>query len=133
MSPGFLIKQLREKHLIEWECLCNVSYFKEKYLFCFKCSKYKGVYMRPKIKFCSAMRKTSAYISFIVGKMKWNSFVFWSFDLLSLLWWNICMHGWFHFGVVFTYLFSPEMKFYHWQNHHNEIKPARSFSSGYLM
>ena len=41
-----------------------------------------------KWKFASPWKKLCCLIVFIATEMKWNSFLFQSFDLLSLFWWN---------------------------------------------
>ena len=45
----------------------------------------EGVYMRPEMKFHFDVKKKIIFtLVFIAGKFKWNSFLFWSFNLLSL-------------------------------------------------
>ena len=61
-------------------------------------------------------KNNSSSIQFnsIAGGMKYNSFLFWSFDLLSLLLWNICMYRcflsyYFNSGSVYVTFYHPKL------------------------
>ena len=65
-----------------------------------KNSDWEGIYMRPEMKVCFAVRKILFRIVFIAEEMKWNSALFWSFYLLSLFWSNNSMRRCFIFGCL---------------------------------
>ena len=50
-----------------------------------KSSNWEGVYVRDEMKSCFAVKKKLFLLVFIAEEMKWNSSLFWSFDLLSLI------------------------------------------------
>ena len=117
----YLVKQLGNV----WATFSTIAWYH-----C-KSSDWEGIYMTPEMKICFAVRKIQFTIVFIDWGMKQNSFSFWSFDLLSLFWWNNSMRRYF-ISRLWLYNISPEMKkFYFSQNNRKEIITAMSFISPY--